>query len=143
MSLASFGLLLTDHRRAEVRQAAWVYVVMTHAATAFIVVAFILLSRASGSLLFADWMARAGTLDPAAASVVFVLCLVGFGTKAGMVPLHVWLPRAHPVAPAHVSALMSGVMIKLGIYGLVRLTFDWLAPGPAWWGGIILALGAV
>jgi hydrogenase-4 component B len=143
MSLASFGLVLTDHQRSEVRRSAWIYVVMTHTATAFIVVAFILLARSAGSLAFADWAARAGTLDAGTASVVFVLGLVGFGTKAGMVPLHVWLPRAHPVAPAHVSALMSGVMIKLGIYGLVRLVFYWIAPGPAWWGAVILGLGAI
>lgn len=143
MSLASFGLVLTDHRRAEVREAAWTYVVMTHTATAFIVVAFLILARSAGSLAFADWTAGAGAMDAGTASLVFAFGLVGFGTKAGMIPLHVWLPRAHPVAPAHVSALMSGVMIKLGIYGLVRLTFDWLAPGPAWWGALILALGAI
>ncbi len=143
MSLASFGLVLTDHRRAEVRESAWVYVVMTHTATAFILVAFLILARSTGSLAFADWTAGASALDATTASLVFALALVGFGTKAGMIPLHVWLPRAHPVAPAHVSALMSGVMVKLGIYGLVRLTFDWLAPGPAWWGALILALGAV
>jgi hydrogenase-4 component B len=142
MSLASFGLVLTDHRRGAVREAAWAYVVMTHTATAFIVAAFLLLARAHGSLVFADWTAQVTKLDPVLASVVFALGLVGFGTKAGMIPLHVWLPRAHPVAPAHVSALMSGVMIKLGIYGLMRLSFDWLAPGPAWWGAVLLVLGA-
>ncbi len=143
MSLTSFALVLTDHRRSEVRRAAWVYVVMTHTATAFIVAAFLLLARATGSLAFADWAAASRSVDPAVASTAFVLGLIGFGTKAGMIPLHVWLPRAHPVAPSHVSAVMSGVMIKLGIYGLVRLTFDWLAPGPAWWGSAILVLGAV
>src|SRR6185436_17222841 len=132
-----------DHRRAGVREAAWSYLVMTHTATAFIIAAFLLLARTSGSLLFADWTAHAPSIDPAAATIIFLLGLVGFGTKAGMISLHVWLPRAHPVAPSHVSALMSGVMIKLGIYGLVRLSFDWLAPGPAWWGGLILALGAI
>ncbi|HKY52402.1 MAG TPA: proton-conducting transporter membrane subunit, partial [Candidatus Limnocylindria bacterium] len=142
MALTSFGLVLTDHRRPAVREAAWAYLVMTHTATAFIVAAFLLLARSSGSLLFVDWTAHAPTLDPGIAGVVFLLGLVGFGTKAAMIPLHVWLPRAHPVAPSHVSALMSGVMIKLGIYGLLRLTFDWLAPGPAWWGAAILALGA-
>src|SRR6185436_753695 len=131
-----------DHRRAGVREAAWSYLVMTHTATGFIVAAFLLLARTSGSLLFADWTAHAPAIDPAAATIIFLLGLVGFGTKAGMIPLHVWLPRAHPVAPSHVSALMSGVMIKLGIYGLLRLGFEWLAPGAAWWGGLILALGA-
>jgi hydrogenase-4 component B len=142
MSLTSFGLVLTDHRREAVREAAWAYLVMSHTATAFIVAAFLLLARTSGSLIFADWTGHASALDPSVASIIFMLGLIGFGTKAGMIPLHVWLPRAHPVAPSHVSALMSGVMIKLGIYGLLRLSFDWLAPGPAWWGALILALGA-
>jgi hydrogenase-4 component B len=74
---------------------------------------------------------------------VFVLALLGFGSKAGLVPLHVWLPLAHPAAPSHVSALMSGVMIKMGVYGLLRVTLDLLGGGPAWWGGVILAVGAV
>ena len=142
MSLTSFALVLTDHRRADVRRAGWVYLVMTHTATAFILVAFLLLARSSGSLVFADWSAAAHRLDPSLASLVFVLGIVGFGTKAGAIPLHIWLPRAHPVAPSHVSALMSGVMIKLGIYGLIRLALDWLGPGPAWWGSLILVIGA-
>lgn len=142
MSLVSFALVLTDHHRASVRQAGWVYATMTHTATAFIVAAFLLLFRETGSLVFADWAARATMLGPGTATVIFVLGLVGFGTKAGMIPLHIWLPQAHPVAPAHVSALMSGVMIKLGIYGIVRLSFEWLPPGPAWWGAVILGLGA-
>jgi hydrogenase-4 component B len=74
---------------------------------------------------------------------VFVLALIGFGSKAGLVPLHVWLPLAHPAAPSHVSALMSGVMIKMGVYGLLRVTLELLGGGPAWWGGAILAAGAV
>jgi len=74
--------------------------------------------------------------------VIFILVLLGFGSKAGVVPLHVWLPRAHPAAPSHVSALMSGVMLKLGIYGLLRVVLDLLGGGPAWWGGAVLAIGA-
>jgi hydrogenase-4 component B len=143
MSLVSCALVLTDHHRDSVRRAGWAYAVMSHAATACIVAAFLLMARESGSLAFAEWSARASSLDALTASIVFALGLVGFGTKAGMIPLHVWLPRAHPVAPAHVSALMSGVMIKLGIYGLVRLSFEWLPIGPAWWGQLILVLGAV
>ena len=142
MSLASFALVVTDHRQAAVRSAGWVYLVMTHAATALITGAFLLLWRATGSLSFAEWAAAAPRLDPVTASAVFLLGLVGFGTKAGMIPVHVWLPRAHPVAPSHVSALMSGVMIKLGIYGILRVAFEWTAPGPAWWGVLVLLLGA-
>jgi len=143
MSLVSCALVLTDHHRDPVRKAGWAYAVMSHAATAFIVAAFLLLARETGSLSFAEWTARASSLDAVTVSLVFALGLVGFGTKAGVIPLHVWLPRAHPVAPAHVSALMSGVMIKLGIYGLVRLTFEWLPIGPPWWGLLLLGLGAV
>ena len=143
MSLASFALVLADHRRSEVRRAGWVYLVMTHTATACITVAFLLLARHSGSLVFDDWAAAAGSLDPVSAGLIFLLGLIGFGTKAGVIPLHVWLPRAHPVAASAVSALMSGLMIKLGIYGLVRLGFEWLAPGPPWWGVLVIALGAV
>jgi hydrogenase-4 component B len=75
--------------------------------------------------------------------LIFVLFALGFGSKAGIIPLHVWLPLAHPAAPSHVSALMSGVMIKLGVYGLVRVAFDWLGTGPVWWGGTMLIVGAV
>src|SRR6266478_113288 len=70
------------------------------------------------------------------------LSLVGFGSKAGLIPLHVWLPRAHPAAPSHVSALMSGVMIKLGIYGLLRVSLDLLGGGPPWWGALLIGMGA-
>jgi len=143
MSLASFALVLADHRRVEVRRAGWVYLVMTHTATAFITLAFLLLARHSGTLAFSGWAAAASTLEPGLAAVVFLLGLIGFGTKAGMVPLHIWLPRAHPVAASAVSALMSAVMVALGIYGLTRLGFEWLPPGPAWWGMLLIVLGAV
>ena len=92
---------------------------------------------------FGDLRAAAAALSPASRDAVFVLALVGFGSKAGIIPLHVWLPRAHPAAPSHVSALMSGVMIKLGVYGLLRVGLDLLGGGPAWWGGAAGRLGAV
>src|SRR5207302_4730489 len=82
-------------------------------------------------------------LAPGTRNVVFLLALIGFGTKAGVIPLHVWLPMAHPVAPSHVSAVLSGVVIKMGVYGLIRVALDLLGGGPAWWGGIVLGLGAV
>ncbi len=85
---------------------------------------------------------RRAALPDAARGIVFALALVGFGSKAGLIPLHVWLPRAHPAAPSHVSALMSGVMIKLGIYGLLRVGLDLLGGGPAWWGVALIVLGA-
>jgi hydrogenase-4 component B len=92
---------------------------------------------------FIGWRAAAANLDPASRNLIFVLLTLGFGSKAGVIPLHIWLPRAHPAAPSHVSSLMSGVMIKLGVYGLVRVAFDWLGVGPVWWGGAMLIAGAV
>jgi hydrogenase-4 component B len=142
MSLASYFLVITEHERDETLRAGWVYFVMTHAGFAALLLGFLLLARATGSMDFPGW-STAADLDPATSNLIFVLLALGFGSKAGIIPLHVWLPRAHPAAPSHVSALMSGVMIKLGVYGLVRVAFDWLGVGPPWWGGTILVLGAV
>jgi hydrogenase-4 component B len=103
----------------------------------------LLLAAWTDHLDFAAWPAAAAGLSPGARNLVWLLLGVGFATKAGVVPLHVWLPLAHPAAPSHVSALMSGVMIKLGIYGLIRASLDWLGPGPAWWGGVVLLAGTV
>jgi len=86
---------------------------------------------------------RSASLTPGTRDAVFTLALLGFGTKAGVAPLHVWLPMAHPVAPSHVSALMSGVVIKMGVYGLLRVTIDLLVGGPPWWGGLVLGVGTV
>ncbi len=106
----------------------------SHIGTAFLLVLFVLLGKANGSMDFDRFSASSG------AGLLFVLALVGFGTKAGFVPLHVWLPEAHPAAPSHVSAVMSAVMIKTGIYGLLRiLTF--LGPPQAWWGWVLCAIG--
>jgi hydrogenase-4 component B len=143
MSLASFVLVVHEHQQASVVQAGYVYLVMTHLGTAFLIAAFLTLFAASGDLGFESLRTAAVTLDPRIRDVVFVLGLAGFGTKAGVIPLHVWLPRAHPVAPSHISALMSGVMLKTAIYGLVRLSWDLLGGGPAWWGGALLLLGLV
>ena len=142
MSLASYFLVITEHERDETLRAGWVYFVMTHAGFAALLLGFLLLARATGTMDFPGW-STAADLDPTTSNLIFVLLTLGFGSKAGIIPLHVWLPRAHPAAPSHVSALMSGVMIKLGVYGLVRVAFDWLGVGPLWWGGTILVLGAV
>jgi hydrogenase-4 component B len=143
MSLASYFLVITEHEREETLAAGWVYFVMTHAGFVALLIGFLLLARATGTMDFTGWSAAAATLDPSSRNLIFVLLALGFGSKAGVIPLHVWLPRAHPAAPSHVSALMSGVMIKLGVYGLVRSAFDWLGVGPLWWGGTILVVGAV
>jgi hydrogenase-4 component B len=142
MSLASYFLVLHDRESAESIRAGWIYAVMTHAGLACLLAGMLLLGADVGSLRFADWRAAAPTLAPATRDAAFVLLALGFAGKAGVIPLHVWLPLAHPAAPSHVSALMSGVMIKLGIYGLLRVSLDWLGAGPPWWGAALLIAGA-
>jgi formate hydrogenlyase subunit 3/multisubunit Na+/H+ antiporter MnhD subunit len=139
VSIASFFLVTFEHEREEVRRAGFVYLVATHLGTAFLVAFFLLLGREAGSFDF-DRLGSFGEGRPGLAGLLFGLALVGFGTKAGFVPLHVWLPRAHPAAPSHVSALLSGVMIKIGIYGLLR-TVPWLGTPPPWWGILLLGIG--
>ena len=137
MCLASFFLVVHENDRDDVREAGWMYLVATHFGTAFLVTLFVLLADASGSF---DFDPATGPLPHA--HLLFILALIGFGAKAGFVPLHVWLPDAHPVAPSHVSAVMSGVMIKTGIYGLLRIVM--LLGGPrSEWGWTLLVLGAV
>lgn len=138
MSLSSWQLVTFEHEREETRQAGITYLVATQIGTAFLLVMFLVLGGSgSSSLDFANLAASGAT-----ASAAFLLALVGFGTKAGIVPLHVWLPEAHPAAPSHVSALMSGVMIKTGIYGIVRV-LSFLGAPPAWWGWTLISIGAV
>lgn len=125
---------ISDVELEQVRYAGWVYLVATHVGTAFVFVLFLLLGREHGSLDFNRFTTAAGP------SLLFLLAIMGFGTKAGFMPLHIWLPEAHPAAPTHVSALMSGVMIKTGVYGLVR-TFTILGPPTLWWGWLLCAIG--
>jgi formate hydrogenlyase subunit 3/multisubunit Na+/H+ antiporter MnhD subunit len=134
MTLASFFLVTLDNEREEVREAGWTYLVATHLGTAFLLALFVLLGGGNDSLDF-DRFGR-----PSHAGALFLLAVVGFGTKAGFMPLHVWLPEAHPAAPSHVSALMSGVMIKTGIYGLIRMITILGHPAP-WWGWMLVAIG--
>src|SRR5262249_54014516 len=123
--------------------AAWVYAVVTHAGLACLLAGMLLLTAWTGSVRFADWQAAAPALGTGARSLVWALLALGFGAKAGGVPLHVWLPLAHPAAPSHVSALMSGVMIKLGVYGLLRASFVWLSSAQSGWGVALLLVGAL
>jgi formate hydrogenlyase subunit 3/multisubunit Na+/H+ antiporter MnhD subunit len=138
MALASFFLVAHESAKREVRDAAWTYLVATHIGAAFLLAFFVLIGRGAGSLDFD----RLGAYPRALGPTLFVLALVAFGSKAGFMPMHVWLPDAHPAAPSHVSALMSGVMIKTGIYGLLRAILL-LGPPPAWWGWTLVAIGCV
>ena len=140
MSVASFFLVIYDHERPEVRSDALVYLVATHLGAAALMAMFGLWGSGAGSLTFQAM--AAAPLSSKAAWAVFLLALAGFGSKAGLAPFHVWLPRAHPAAPSHVSALMSGVMIKMGIYGLMRVLLM-LGPPPLGWGYTLLAMGAL
>lgn len=143
MALSSLLLVLAEHRHnPEVRTAAHWYAAMTHLGLVAILLALVILADRSGGDSFAAMRAGANGVGPTAASVVFVLAIIGFGSKAGVVPLHVWLPRAHPEAPSHVSALMSGAMVKLGVYGILRVSWDLLGGGPRWWGVTLLVVGA-
>lgn len=135
MALTSYFLVVFHHDRAEVRRAGWIYLVATHLGTAFLLAFFAGLGRASGSLDFESFGAPS-----MGAGVLFALALVGFGAKAGLFPLHVWLPEAHPAAPSPVSALLSGVMIKTGVYGILR-ALGWLGPAPAAFGVALVAVG--
>ena len=138
MALSGFFLVTTEEEKEESRRAGFIYLMATHTGTLALFGVFAMLARATGSFAFP----AAGALPSSEAAVVFLLGLFGFGLKAGLMPLHVWLPGAHAAAPSHVSALLSGVMIKAGIYGLVRLT-SFFSDAPPWWGWTILLLGAV
>jgi len=141
MSLVSYFLVVSEHEKPEARRAGILYLVMTHAGTAFISIAFLALFANSGSFSFDDFVKNAPSLSSVWKNTIFICALIGFGTKAGMIPLHIWLPEAHPQAPSHVSALMSGVMIKTAIYALLRFIFNFLGSIPSWWGSLILVLG--
>lgn len=140
MSLFSWALVLTHHRTGATREAGYLYLVMAGFGTMTLLLAFGLLAGANGGYEFTAM--REGARSPALAALVLALMMVGAGSKAGLVPLHVWLPVAHPAAPSHVSALMSGVMTKVAIYGFIRVTFDLLGP-VAWWMSIpVIVVGA-
>ena len=141
MSLTSWALVMAHHEDAENRQAGFVYIVMASAGTLALLLAFGLLAGATGDYAFSAM--RAASLAPLAAALVMVLALAGAGSKAGIVPLHVWLPLAHPAAPSHVSALMSGVMTKVAVYAFIRIAFDLVGPLPWWWATIVVVLGGV
>ncbi|GAA0532511.1 hypothetical protein GCM10011581_17120 [Saccharopolyspora subtropica] len=142
MALTSLLLVVAEHRRRpEVASAGRWYAVMTHLGFVAVLIGLLVFAAAAGGDAFSAL--RSAELSPALANLVFVVALVGFSSKAGILPLHAWLPRAHPEAPSHVSALMSAAMVNLGVYGIVRVGFDLLHGGPQWWWLLVLALGAV
>ena len=141
MSLASWALVMAHHREAGNAKAGYVYLVMASFGTLALLLAFGLLAGPAGDYGFVA--IRAAQHTPYVATLVLILMLVGAGSKAGLVPLHVWLPLAHPAAPSHVSALMSGVMTKVAIYGFIRVIFDLLGP-PTWAASVVvLILGGI
>ena len=141
MSLASWLLVLSTHKEKGTQHAAYVYMIMACIGTFALCLAFGLLAGVAGDYGFDS--IRAHSLSPLLASGVLFLTLFGAGAKAGVVPLHAWLPLAHPAAPSHISALMSGVMTKVAIYGMVRILFDLVGAPQWWWGGVVMLLGGI
>ncbi len=143
MSISSYFLVVYDRNDPKNVKAGSLYLIMTYVGTAFIILAFLLAYRYVGSFDFAVLKENAHRIPSIVKDMIFVCAMIGFGTKAGIIPFHIWLPAAHPAAPSHVSAVMSGVMIKTGIYMMVRLFLDTLQPIPLWWGETVLIIGAV
>jgi hydrogenase-4 component B len=141
MSLTSWALVVSHHRDPENVRAGYIYLVMASLGTLALLLAFGLLAGAGGEYGFAAM--RAAPPSAGLAAVILALVLFGAGSKAGIVPLHVWLPLAHPAAPSHVSALMSGVMTKVAVYGSIRVMFDLLGAPAWWWGMAVLLLGGI
>ncbi len=139
MALSSFFLVTANHRIPEIRRAGYLYLLVAHVGAIGILMCFGVLQANTGDYSFANM--RAQSLSPFWASIAFALAVFGFGAKAGLLPLHVWLPEAHPAAPSPVSALMSAVMLKTAVYGLLRVSFDLLSYPLWWWGAALLALG--
>ena len=137
MALSAYFVLVTEQHISEVRRVGWIYLIATHIGTLILFAMFATWRHATGSFAL-----QSAVLSEALAGTIFVLALVGFGFKAGLFPLHFWLPGAHANAPSHVSAIMSGVLLKAGVYGLVRMSSLMPHP-PLWWGGVLLAAGAV
>src|SRR5258706_27933 len=141
MALSSFFLITCDHDQAEIRRAGYLYLLIAHLGAISILLSFGALQAGTGDYTFEHMRA----LQPSAgwATAAFLLALLGFGAKAGIVPLHVWLPEAHPAAPSPVSALLSAAMLKTAVYGLLRVTLDLIGSPLWWWGVLALALGLV
>ncbi|MFM2486885.1 hydrogenase 4 subunit B [Celerinatantimonas yamalensis] len=140
MSLSSYFLVIGEQDETSV-SAGLFYFLIAHAGSVLIMLAFLLMYRQAGSFDFSAF--RQLSLSPLQGSLVFLLAFFGFGAKAGMIPLHGWLPRAHPAAPSHASAMMSGVMVKIGIFGIIKVGVDLLGASQVWWGVMVLGFGAL
>jgi hydrogenase-4 component B len=143
MSVVSYFLVVYEHEKPETRKAGFIYIVMTHIGTGFIMMSFLIFVGTSASFSFGTFAEAGKTMTPLLKDFTFIFALIGFGTKAGIVPMHIWLPYAHPEAPSNVSALMSGVMIKIAIFMLIRVFFDFLGASHVWWGYLVLTLGTI
>ena len=143
MTLVSAALILIEGDSPERRHNVFIYLLMMHAGAAAVAACFFLFLPYSHSLDFGAIRAASAAMPGGIRTVVFISAFVGFGAKAGLIPFHLWLPRAHPIAPAPISALMSGIMLKTAVYGFVRFAFDFLSGGPSWSGYIVLLAGAV
>lgn len=143
MSLVSYFLVIFDSKHEKSIQAGTIYIVMTHIGTAFLIVAFLVMYKYANSFDFFAIKNACQTMPLQTKNMVFLLLLIGFGTKAGIVPLHVWLPYAHPQAPSHISSIMSGVMIKTAVYGIIRFVIFILGINSAWWGILVLILAII
>ncbi len=139
MALSSFFLVIANHRIPEIRRAGYLYLLIAHIGALGILLCFGVLQANTGDYTFANM--RAQQLTPFWGSAAFLLAVFGFGAKAGILPLHIWLPEAHPAAPSPVSGLMSGVMLKTAVYGVLRVAFDLLHTQFTWWGVVLLAIG--
>ncbi len=146
MAAASYFLVIFENERVENRRAAFLYLVVAHVGAICILLAFGVMAGVASGGGFSGYTfdaMRQSHIPPGWATVAFLLSFLGFAAKAGVVPLHVWLPEAHPAAPSNVSALMSGVMLKTAIYGIVRVIFDIIHVFPPWWGATVLILGLI
>jgi len=143
MSLLSYALVVYENRNKDAVKSGFIYVLMTHMGTAFIAVSFLLIAHFTGSFDFGSFVGAGASMPSVLKSAVFLMLLIGFGTKAGLIPMHIWLPYAHPAAPSNVSALMSGVMVKTAIYMLIRCSFEYLGVTDTWWGLLVLLVASI
>ncbi len=143
MALSAYCLVSFEHEKGEARRAGVLFLIMSHAGTSLLLIAFLLLATAGGSLDFTSFHLLASRLPAVQQGAVFLLFFAGFGVKAGIIPLHIWLPEAHPVAPSNISAIMSGIVIKTGVYGMARVFFDFFGTPALWMGTLVLGIAVV